>query len=74
VFAGFSGSPGAQAAIDFFRSPSSLRELQKRFRQQGYAKFPPAYQVIVRCGVDMETAINAVYENHVVLDSVPVIE
>lgn len=74
MFAGFTGSPGAQAAIDFFRSPEALQDLQQRFRQHGYRTFPPAYQVVVRCGVDAETAINAVYQTHIVLSSVPVIE
>jgi hypothetical protein len=74
VFAGFTGSPGAQGAIDFFRSPAALRDLERRFRREGYNGFPPAYQVVVRCGVDTETALNAVYETHVVLNSVPVIE
>ncbi len=74
VFAGFMGSPGAQAAIDYFRSPAALRDLEQRFQQQGYGTFPPAYQVVVRCAVDRETAINAVYETHVVIDKVPLIE
>jgi hypothetical protein len=74
IFAGFRGSPGAQGAIDYFRSPSALRDLERRFRQQGYATFPPAYQVVVRCGVDSETAINAVYETHVVIPNTPIIE
>ena len=74
IFAGFRGSPGAQAAIDYFRSPAALRDLERRFRQQGYATFPPAYQVVVRCGVDSETAINAVYETHIVIPNTPVIE
>jgi len=74
IFAGFRGSPGAQAAIDYFRSPAALRDLERRFRQQGYSTFPPAYQVVVRCGVDSETAINAIYETHIVLPHTPVIE
>jgi hypothetical protein len=74
IFAGFRGSPGAQAASDYFRSPTALRDLERRFRQQGYATFPPAYQVVVRCGVDSETAINAVYETHIVIPTNPVIE
>jgi hypothetical protein len=74
IFAGFTGSPGAQAGIDYFRSPAALRDLKKRLQQQGYSTFPPAYQVVVRCGVDMETAINSVYETHEVIDTVPVIE
>jgi hypothetical protein len=74
IFAGFRGSPGAQAAIDYFRSPAALRDLERRFRQQGYPTFPPAYQVVVRCGVDSETAINAVYETHIVIPNTPIIE
>uniref|UniRef100_Q022J4 Uncharacterized protein n=1 Tax=Solibacter usitatus (strain Ellin6076) TaxID=234267 RepID=Q022J4_SOLUE len=74
IFAGFRGSPGAQAAIDYFRSPTALRDLERRLRQQGYATFPPAYQVVVRCGVDSETAINAVYEAHIVIPNTPLIE
>lgn len=74
IFAGFAGSPGAQGAIDYFRSSAALEDLAKRFRQEGQKGFPPAYQVIVRCGVDGETAISAVYEKHVVMRTPPVIE
>jgi hypothetical protein len=74
IFAGFRGSPGAQAASDYFRSPAALRDLERRFRQQGYSTFPPAYQVVVRCGVDSETAINAVYETHIIIPNTPIIE
>ena len=74
IFAGFRGSPGAQGASDYFRSAAALRDLEHRFRQEGYSTFPPAYQVVVRCGVDSETAINAVYETHIVIPNTPVIE
>ncbi len=74
VFSGVKGSPGAQAAALFFTSPQALQDLQKRFSQQGYKQFPPAYQVVVRCGVDVEVAMNTVYETHRVITNPPVIE
>jgi hypothetical protein len=74
IFAGFSGSPGAQAGVSYFTSPEALRDLERRFQQQGYQTFPPAYQVVVRCGVDAEMAINTAYETHLVLPKVPLIE
>ncbi|MCU1258260.1 MAG: hypothetical protein JWO80_1145 [Bryobacterales bacterium] len=74
LFSGFTGSPGPQAAIDFFRSPAALRDLQERFSRQGYKHFPAAYQVVVRCGVDTENAINAIYETHRIMPAPPVIE
>jgi len=74
LFSGIMGSPGPQAAIDYFRSPASLKDLRERFRREGLPSFPPAYQVVVRCGVDSEMAINAVYEAHRVMSTVPVIE
>jgi len=73
-FCGFMGSAGAQAALEFFRSPAALRDLKQRFRQQGLAGFPGAYQLVVRCGVDNDVAINAVYQDHMVLTTVPIIE
>jgi hypothetical protein len=74
IFSGIMGSPGAQAAIDFFRSPTAMRDLKARFRREGYMRFPAAYQVVVRCGVDVETAINAVYETHRIMAAPPLIE
>jgi hypothetical protein len=74
LFSGITGSPGAQAALQYFTSPNALRDLQARFRQQGHATFPAAYQVVVRCGVDREASINSVYETHRIMASTPVIE
>jgi hypothetical protein len=44
-----SGSAGVQGAVEFFCSPSSLKELKGRFRAAGLSGFPDTYQVIVRC-------------------------
>ncbi len=74
IFSGISGSPGGQAAVQYFSLPAALRELKERFRREGYRQFPPAYQVVVRCGVDSEVAINTVYEAHIVMSHPPVIE
>lgn len=74
LFSGITGSPGAQAALQYFTSPAALRDLQARFRKEGHSNFPPAYQVVVRCGVDREASINSVYETHRIMASVPLIE
>lgn len=74
LFSGITGSPGAQAAVQFFTSPAALRDLLGRFRKEGQTSFPAAYQVVVRCGVDREASINSVYETHRIMPSVPVIE
>ena len=74
IFSGITGSPGAQAAVQFFTSPAAMRDLRARFRKEGYAQWPAAYQVVVRCGVDREEAINSVYETHRILATPPVIE
>jgi hypothetical protein len=74
IFSGITGSPGAQAAIQFFTSPGALRDLQARFHKEGYKQFPAAYQVVVRCGVDKEAAINSVYETHRIMANTPVIQ
>ncbi len=74
IFSGITASPGAQAGVQFFSSAAALRDLRKRFQKEGYRDFPPAYQVVVRCGVDKEAAINSVYENHRIMASTPVIQ
>jgi hypothetical protein len=74
IFSGITGSSGAHAAAVFFTSPAAMRDLQRRLRAQGYSRFPPAYQVVVRCGLDGFAALNAVYEAHQVIDRTPVIE
>jgi hypothetical protein len=65
----FSGDPsaGAAAAADYFTSPSHMQALKQRFAKQGYAHFPPSYQVVVRCRVDSNLPTAVSYETHVAL-------
>ena len=67
IFSGIT-SAGPQAALEFFRSPDALRVLKSKLREQGYASFPPAYQVVVRCGLDHNLALNWEYETHRVMN------
>jgi hypothetical protein len=60
-------SAGPQAALEFFRSPEALHLLEAKLRQEGYRHFPAAYQVVVRCGLDHNLALNWEYETHQVM-------
>ncbi len=73
IFSGIT-SAGPQAALEFFRSPEALHVLQAKLRQQGYKTFPSAYQVVVRCGLDHNLALNWEYETHQVIQGSPLIE
>lgn len=72
IFSGIT-SAGPQAALEFFRSPEGLRILKAKLRQAGYPKFPQAYQVVVRCGLDHNLALNWEYETHQVMNSSPLL-
>ena len=72
IFSGIT-SAGPQGALEFFRSPDALRALKAKFRQEGYKHFPPAYQVVVRCGLDHNLALNWEYETHQVINGTPLI-
>ena len=72
IFSGIT-SAGSQAALEFFRSPDGLRVLQAKLRQPGRSGFPPAYQVIVRCGLDHNLALNWEYETHEVIEGSPLL-
>ncbi len=72
IFSGIT-SAGPQAALEFFRSPDGLRILKSKLRQEGYAKFPQAYQVVVRCGLDHNLALNWEYETDQVMNSSPLL-
>lgn len=63
IFSGVN-SAGAQAAAEFFASPDHLLELQKRFKQEGYNQFPPAYQVVVKAEPDNNLLLSFKYETH----------
>jgi len=69
----FSGitSAGPQAAMEVFKSAAGLQELQKQLAKQGYARFPSAYQVVVRCGLDRNLALNWAYQTHKVITAQP---
>jgi hypothetical protein len=65
----FSGtlSPGTQAAGEFFSSAKLLGELRRVFRNEGYAGFPSAYQVVVRSNVFGASALDVRYVAHRVI-------
>jgi hypothetical protein len=65
----FSGDPsaGAAAAVDYFSSAQRLAEFLRRLHSEGYDKFPPAYQILLRCKLDSNLATSYAYEDHVVL-------
>jgi hypothetical protein len=65
----FSGitSAGPQAAEEFFQSPEGLRILESKMGLGGSSHFPEAYQVVVRCGLDHNLALNWQYEAHRVI-------
>jgi hypothetical protein len=55
---------GNQAAMEYFTSPKSLRELKAKLG----GKFPEAYQVVVRTSVNQMLPLNFRYEAHAVLE------
>jgi hypothetical protein len=72
IFSGIT-SAGPQAAMEFFRSPEGLSVLKTKLRRDGFTKFPPAYQVVVRCGLDHNLALNWEYEAHQVMKESPLL-
>jgi hypothetical protein len=72
IFSGIT-SAGPQAALEFFRSPDGLGVLKAKLRREGLTKFPLAYQVIVRCGLDHNLALNWEYEAHQVMKESPLL-
>jgi hypothetical protein len=71
IFAGAS-SAGCQAVAEFFCSGQYMRELLARFRTEGIAGFPRAYQVIVKGRTDGLLLLSFTYETHHIIDrSVP---
>jgi hypothetical protein len=72
VFSGIT-SAGPQAALEFFRSPKGLRLLEAKLQKEGFRGFPSAYQVVVRCGLDHNLALNWEYETHQVIKGSPLL-
>lgn len=71
IFAGAS-SAACQAVAEFFCSPQYMRELLERFRKEGIAGFPRAYQVIIKGRTDGLLLLSFTYETHRIIDrSVP---
>jgi hypothetical protein len=48
VFSGL-GAVGTNGAAEFFASPEHVTALRGMVRKRGLKRFPPAYQVVVRC-------------------------
>ena len=70
VFSGITAA-GPQAAMEFFKSARDLQGLKAKLAAQGYRHFPNAYQVVVRCALDHNLALNWSYVTHRVLDRNP---
>lgn len=68
IFSGVN-SAGAQAAAEFFSSPSHLLELQKKMKLEGHDHFPPAYQVVVKAEPDDNLLLSFKYETHRVIST-----
>jgi hypothetical protein len=66
IFSGLT-SVGTQGAAEFFARPESLRVLRDKLMAQGYADFPSAYQVIVRCTSNDTLLLSEEYAGHRVI-------
>lgn len=66
VFAG-ANSSGAQAAAEFFTSPSALRNLKERFAKAGIEGFPQAYQVVLKGMAEGQSVLSYSYQEHHIL-------
>jgi hypothetical protein len=58
---------GTDAAMEYFSSPAALRDLRQRFARQGFAGFPAAYQVVVKCKSKDTFLLASEYAAHQVL-------
>jgi len=66
IFSGMT-SVGTQGAAEFFSRPESLQVLREKLAAQGYAHFPAAYQVVVRCASNDTLLLSAEYAAHRVI-------
>jgi hypothetical protein len=60
-------SVGAQGAAEFFSRPESLKVLREKLAAEGYADFPPAHQVVVRCTSNDTLLLSTEYAAHRVI-------
>jgi hypothetical protein len=67
-------SAGTQAAMEFFCSAASLKDLKSRLVASAPRTLPPSYQVVVRCGVDKNLALSWTYETHRIIAQPPLVE
>lgn len=72
IFSGIT-SAGPQAALEFFQSPEALRILESKLKASGMTTFPQAYQVVIRCGLDHNLALNWEYETHRAIRNSPLL-
>lgn len=66
VFSGIT-SAGTQGAAEFFASARSLRSLRTIFAHEGFARFPSAYHVVVRCTFNNMLLVGYEYHSHKIL-------
>jgi hypothetical protein len=69
LFSGIS-SAGTQAAVEYFCSPANLRSLKAKMHDAS-GNLPASYQVVVRCGVVNNLALDWAYETHRVIEKPP---
>jgi hypothetical protein len=69
LFSGIS-SAGTQAAVEYFCSPANLRILKARMHDAS-GNLPVSYQVVVRCSVVNNLALDWAYETHRVIEKPP---
>jgi hypothetical protein len=69
LFSGIS-SAGTQAAVEYFCSAANLRNLKARMHDAS-GNIPASYQVVVRCNVVNNLALDWAYETHRVIEKPP---
>jgi hypothetical protein len=69
LFSGIS-SAGTQAAVEYFCSAANLRNLKARMHDAS-GNIPTSYQVVVRCNVVNNLALDWAYETHRIIDKPP---
>ena len=64
VFSGLT-SAGTSGAATFFTSGTDLKNLEERFRRDGFKRWPRSYQVVVRCRTsDDDQLLSFTYAAH----------